>query len=38
PWLQVDLKQLKGLIVRLPQRDDVGAAIQEQLIVELYSK
>ena len=38
PWLQVDSKQLKGLIIRLPQRDDVGVPIQEQLIVELYSK
>ena len=37
-WIQVDPKQLKGLIVRLPQKDDVGLPIQEQLIVELYSK
>jgi len=37
-WLQVDAKQLKGLIVRLPQKDDIGMPIQEQLIVELYSK
>jgi len=37
-WIQVDRKQLKGLIVRLPQKEDVGLPIQEQLIVELYSK
>jgi len=37
-WLQVDHKQLKGLIVRLPQKEDIGLPIQEQLIVELYSK
>ena len=37
-WIQVDPKQLKGLIVRLPQKDDVGLPVQEQLIVELYSK
>ena len=37
-WIQVDAQQLKGLIVRLPQKDDVGLPIQEQLIVELYSK
>ena len=37
-WLQVDTEQLKGVVVRTPQRDDVGASIQEQLIVELYSK
>ena len=37
-WIQVDGPQMKGLIVRLPQKDDVGLPIQEQLIVELYSK
>ena len=37
-WLQVDAATLKGTVVRLPQKDDVGLAIQEQLIVELYSK
>ena len=37
-WLQVDTERLTGVIVRVPQRDDVGASIQEQLIVELYSK
>ncbi|PIQ84521.1 MAG: 30S ribosomal protein S4 [Candidatus Omnitrophica bacterium CG11_big_fil_rev_8_21_14_0_20_63_9] len=37
-WIQVDVDQLKGLIVRAPQKDDIGLPIQEQLIVELYSK
>ena len=37
-WIQVDPQALKGLIVRMPQKDDVGLPIQEQLIVELYSK
>jgi small subunit ribosomal protein S4 len=37
-WLQVDPDKLQGVIVRTPQRDDIGASIQEQLIVELYSK
>ena len=37
-WLQVEPTQLKGIIVRLPQKEDVGLPIQEQLIVELYSK
>ena len=37
-WLQVDTEQLKGVVIRVPQRDDLGAGIQEQLIVELYSK
>jgi len=37
-WLQVDAPHLKGMVVRLPQKDDIGLPIQEQLIVELYSK
>ncbi len=37
-WLQIDQEQLKGVVIRVPQRDDVGSSIQEQLIVELYSK
>ncbi|MBI4354003.1 MAG: 30S ribosomal protein S4 [Candidatus Omnitrophica bacterium] len=37
-WLQVDHAQLKGLVVRPPQKDDMALPIQEQLIVELYSK
>ena len=37
-WIQVDAEQLKGTIARAPQKDDIGLPIQEQLIVELYSK
>ena len=37
-WIQSDPQQLKGIIIRTPQRDEVGLPIQEQLIVELYSK
>jgi len=37
-WLQVDREQLRGVVVRNPERDDIGTPIQEQLIVELYSK
>jgi len=37
-WIQVDAEQLKGTILRAPQKDDIGLPIQEQLIVELYSK
>ena len=37
-WLQIDMEQLKGTVTRTPERSDLGAAIQEQLIVELYSK
>lgn len=37
-WLQADLDSLEGRIVQLPTRADLDIDIQEQLIVELYSK
>ncbi|MBI4744308.1 MAG: 30S ribosomal protein S4 [Actinobacteria bacterium] len=37
-WLQLDEANLSGKILRFPSRDDIDAQIQEQLIVELYSK
>ena len=37
-WLQADFDNLKGTVTRLPDRDDIQMPIQEQLIVELYSK
>lgn len=37
-WLKGDFDNLKVDITRLPERDDIGMDIQEQLIVELYSK
>ena len=37
-WLSVDAKHLKGKVTQLPERDDVQFPINEQLIVELYSK
>ena len=37
-WLQLDADNLKGTVASLPRRDDVQMPIDEQLIVELYSK
>ncbi len=37
-WLEIDQANLKSKIVAMPTKDDVGFPIQEQLIVELYSK
>jgi small subunit ribosomal protein S4 len=37
-WLEVDIPELRGRVMRLPDRDDIQMPIQEQLIVELYSK
>jgi small subunit ribosomal protein S4 len=37
-WLEVDNSKLEGHFKRLPERSDLSAEINEQLIVELYSK
>jgi small subunit ribosomal protein S4 len=37
-WLELDAEQFKGTIKQLPSREDITMPIQEQLIVELYSK
>jgi small subunit ribosomal protein S4 len=38
PWLQADHDALTAKVLRLPERDEITAPVQEQLIVELYSK
>lgn len=37
-WVEVDSKALEGVFKRTPERSDLSADINEQLIVELYSK
>jgi small subunit ribosomal protein S4 len=37
-WLDLDAPGFKGKVLSMPARDDVNFPIQEQLIVELYSK
>jgi len=37
-WLQLDSENMKGRILNLPKREDITLPINEQLIVELYSK
>lgn len=37
-WLAVDEKSRVGRMIRRPTRQDIPLAVQEQLIVELYSK
>jgi len=37
-WLSLDAKNFKGEIINLPTRSEVQIPIQEQLIVEFYSK
>jgi small subunit ribosomal protein S4 len=37
-WLALDIKNRVGRVIRVPERQDISLAVQEQLIVELYSK
>jgi small subunit ribosomal protein S4 len=37
-WLEVNEKMFSGRITRVPSRDGISAPVQENLIVELYSK
>jgi small subunit ribosomal protein S4 len=37
-WLDLDADRFQGTVKQLPIREDIALPIQEQLIVELYSK
>ena len=37
-WLEVDTKNVCAKVVAMPERDDIDFEINEQLIIELYSK
>lgn len=37
-WVEVNAKDMSGVLKSLPERADLGAEINEQLVVELYSK
>lgn len=37
-WLSVETEALRGTVVRMPNRDEIDAPVQEHLIVELYSR
>lgn len=37
-WIEVDAAKMEGAFKRVPERSDLSAEINEQLIVELYSK
>ena len=37
-WLEVDKADFTGSVKALPEREDITMPIQEQLIVELYSR
>ena len=37
-WLDRDKNELKGTVLRMPNREDIDFPVEEHLIVELYSK
>ena len=37
-WLTVDVDKLEGKMLSVPERDEIDTPVEEQLIVELYSK
>lgn len=37
-WLDFDREQMSGRFVRLPERDEIALPINEQLIIEYYSR
>lgn len=37
-WLSVDVDKLEGKVLSVPERDEIDTPVEEQLIVELYSK
>ncbi len=37
-WLELDVEKLTGRLTAVPTRDQINLPVQEQLIVELYSK
>jgi small subunit ribosomal protein S4 len=37
-WLEIDKDAFQGIVKALPAREDITLPIEEQLIVELYSR
>lgn len=37
-WVELDVNNLKGKVLHYPSRDEIEIPVQEQLIIELYSK
>ena len=38
PWLELDKAKMRGTFIAIPERDQMNLTINEQLVVELYSK
>ena len=38
PWLSIDKAKMRGTFITVPERDEMQLTVNEQLVVELYSK
>ena len=38
PWLSLDVEGMKGQFLRLPDREDLALPVNEQLVIEFYSR
>ena len=38
PWLELDKAKMTGTFISFPDREDMALTVNEQLVVELYSK
>ena len=38
PWLEIDKAKMTGTFLAVPERDEMALTVNEQLVVELYSK
>ena len=38
PWLSIDKAKMRGTFITIPERDEMQLTVNEQLVVELYSK
>jgi len=38
PWLELDKAKMTGSFIAVPEREEMQLTVNEQLVVELYSK
>ncbi len=38
PWIEMNVKNLRGKVIYLPSREEIALPVQEQLVIELYSR
>jgi small subunit ribosomal protein S4 len=37
-WLQLDAKNMSAVVAQRPEREDIDVSLNEQLVVEYYSR